>query len=140
MDESRKFIKLEHFLVRQRLVWPSRRAEQTIHAGAVRVNGEVETGRMCRLYDGFTVTVGGKTIRVNLNQTRKSSMRLDRYLELQGIPNAGQLIRGGAVRLAGRVEAWRKRKVFDGDTIIAAGKTFIVKIDDVTGDEPDKRP
>lgn len=66
MGQVDEFIKLDQFLKWQGLVGTGGEAKQRIQAGAVRVNGRVETRRGRKLIDGDRVTVAGKTRTVRL--------------------------------------------------------------------------
>ena len=68
MSQTGEFIKLDQFLKWQGLVETGGQAKQLIQSGAVRVNGQVETRRGRKLVTGDSVTVGGKTLTVMLDE------------------------------------------------------------------------
>lgn len=70
MSQVGDFIKLDQFLKWQGWVDTGGRAKQLIQAGQVRVNGRVETRRGRKLVDGDTVTLGDKTVAVDLSRVR----------------------------------------------------------------------
>ena len=67
MPESGKFIKLDQFLKWQGLAGTGGQAKQLIQSGQVQVNGQVETRRGRKLRSGDTVTIGGRTLTVQLS-------------------------------------------------------------------------
>ncbi len=67
MPELGKFIKLDQFLKWQGLAGTGGQAKQLIQSGQVRVNGQVETRRGRKLHSGDTVSVGGRTLTVQLS-------------------------------------------------------------------------
>lgn len=60
------YIKLDSFLKWQNLVDTGGQAKVMIQEGQVRVNNKVETRRGRKLVNGDKVTVGGRTLTVNL--------------------------------------------------------------------------
>jgi len=67
MPELGKFIKLDQFLKWQGLAGTGGQAKQLIQSGQVQVNGQVETRRGRKLRSGDTVTIGGRTLTVQLS-------------------------------------------------------------------------
>ena len=67
MPESGKFIKLDQFLKWQGLAGTGGQAKHLIQSGQVQVNGQVETRRGRKLRSGDTVTIGGRTLTVQLS-------------------------------------------------------------------------
>ncbi len=67
MTEAHKTIRLDQFLKFQGLVGTGGQAKVIIQAGEVMVNGVVETRRSHKLVAGDRVTVGGKTVIVQLS-------------------------------------------------------------------------
>ena len=60
-------------------------------------------------------------------------IKLDQFLKWQGLVETGgqakQLIQSGAVRVNGQVETRRGRKLVNGDSVTAGGKTLTVVLD-----------
>ncbi len=119
LSEPREFVKLKQFLVWRRLARTPSQAEHLIRGGAVRVNGQVETRRVRKLFHGFTVTVGDKALTVDLSQPY-TFIRLDHFLHRQGIFKVAKIVRANAVRVNGQVELNAKRRLFSGDVVTIA--------------------
>ena len=60
-------IRLDHFLKRHGVAQTGGHAKLLIVDGYVSVNGEVDTRRRRKLYDGDVVTVDGQDYQVNAN-------------------------------------------------------------------------
>ncbi|MUG96684.1 RNA-binding S4 domain-containing protein [Scytonema sp. UIC 10036] len=69
MDTSESKIKLDQFLKLMGITSTGGQAKLMIQGGEVKVNGSVETRRGRQLVSGDEVTVGGQTLKVDLNNS-----------------------------------------------------------------------
>ena len=68
-----------------------------------------------------------------MDSNRSTTINLDQFLKLIGITGTGgqakQLIQNGSVRVNGKVELRRRRKLTEADLVEVQGESFPVEFD-----------